>query len=38
MALNQLVAVVMVNKCVKFEDNSFNSIEVTVRIQFFPIL
>ena len=36
MALGQIAALVMVNKCVKFEDNSFNSMEVMGKIQFFP--
>ena len=35
MALGQIVALVMVNKCVKFEDCSFNNIEVTGKVKVF---
>ena len=35
MDLGQTIALVMVNKCVKFEDSSFNSIEVMGKIELF---
>ena len=35
MALGQMVALVMMNKCVKFEDDNFNSMEVMGKIQYF---
>ena len=38
MALGQIVALVMMNKCVKFEDNSLNSMEVMSKIQYFQSL
>ena len=38
MTLGQIAANVMLNKYVKFEDNSLNSIEVIGKIQFFPSL
>ena len=36
MVLGQILALMIVNKCVKFEHNSFNSIEVMGKNQFFP--
>ena len=35
MVLRQIIALVMVNKCVKFEDCSFNSIEVMSKVTVF---
>ena len=35
MALGQIVALVMVNKCVKFQDSSFNSVEVMTKVKVF---
>ena len=34
MALGQIVAPMMINKCVKFKDNSFNSMEIMGKIQY----
>ena len=35
MALGQIVALVMVNKCVKFHNISFNSLEVMTKVKVF---
>ena len=35
MALGQIVALVMVNKCVKFQINSFNNKEVMTKVKVF---
>ena len=35
MALGQIVALVMVNKCVKFQTNSFNNKEVMTKVKVF---
>ena len=37
MALRQIVALMMLNKWVKFEDSSFNSMEVMGKIQLFVV-
>ena len=33
--LGQIAALMMVNKCVKFKDNSFNSLEVMCKVEVF---
>ena len=35
MALSQIIALVMVNKCVKFQTNSFNNKEVMTKVKVF---